>query len=167
MSSTQTRQQYDQLAAHYPALVGPDDILAVVRSPADGPALADFADRVRGVPGVTEVRIEPVSSSVSLVRATPAHRPETPQGRATVTAVANPTLALDGQVTTRQSSAGSTIASPPLSTTKSGDLLLAFRDHNQVYRHFLTCATERMQRSEKRCFRPFLIHRAATNHHFA
>ncbi|WP_327001569.1 MMPL family transporter [Dactylosporangium sp. NBC_01737] len=86
-SSTQTRQQYDQLAAHYPALVGPDDILAVVRSPATDPSTVQFADRVRGVPGVSAVQVEPVSPSISLVRATPVHRPETPQGRATVTAV--------------------------------------------------------------------------------
>jgi hypothetical protein len=52
--------------------------------------------------------------------------PPSNEASATVTAVANPTLALDGQVTTRQSTTGSTIASPPLSTTKSGDLLLAF-----------------------------------------
>ncbi|GAA3217292.1 MMPL family transporter [Dactylosporangium siamense] len=86
-SSTQTRQQHDQLAAHYPAFVGPDDILAVVRSPADAAATQQFADRVRGVPGVTAVRVEPVSAAVSVVRATPAHRPETAQGRATVIAV--------------------------------------------------------------------------------
>jgi hypothetical protein len=52
--------------------------------------------------------------------------PPSNEASATVTAVANPTLALDAQVTTRQSTNGSTIASPPLSTTKSGDLLLAF-----------------------------------------
>lgn len=52
--------------------------------------------------------------------------PPSNEASATVTAVANPTLALDGQVTTRQSTSGTTIASPPLSTTKSGDLLLAF-----------------------------------------
>jgi galactose oxidase-like protein/Big-like domain-containing protein/glyoxal oxidase-like protein/fibronectin type III domain protein len=52
--------------------------------------------------------------------------PPSNEASATVTAVANPTLALDGQVTTRQSTNGSTIASPPLSTTKPGDLLLAF-----------------------------------------
>jgi hypothetical protein len=52
--------------------------------------------------------------------------PPSSEASATVTAVANPTLALDGQVTTRQSTSGTTIASPPLSTTKSGDLLLAF-----------------------------------------
>ncbi|MEV4516905.1 MMPL family transporter [Dactylosporangium sp. NPDC049525] len=86
-SETQTRQQYDQLAAHYPAFVGPDDILAVVRSPAGDPATVRFADRVRGVPGVSAVQVEPVSPAVSVVRATPVHRPETPQGRATVTAV--------------------------------------------------------------------------------
>ena len=86
-SSTQTRQQHDQLAAHYPALVGPDDILAVVRSPAAAASTLQFADRVRAVPGVVAVQVEPVSAAVSLVRATPAHRPETPQGRATVTAV--------------------------------------------------------------------------------
>ncbi|GAB3838974.1 MMPL family transporter [Dactylosporangium cerinum] len=86
-SSTQTRQQYDQLVAHYPAFVGPDDILAVVRSPADAAATQQFAERVRGVAGVTAVRVEPVSAAVSVVRATPAHRPETAQGRATVIAV--------------------------------------------------------------------------------
>jgi hypothetical protein len=52
--------------------------------------------------------------------------PPSNEATATVTAVANPSLALDGLVTTRQSTAGTTIASPPLSTTKSGDLLLAF-----------------------------------------
>ena len=51
--------------------------------------------------------------------------PPSDEASATVAAVANPTLALDGQVTTRQSTNGSTIASPPLSTTESGDLLLA------------------------------------------
>jgi RND superfamily putative drug exporter len=98
-SSTQTRQQYDQLAAHYPALVGPDDILAVVRSPADAAATQQFADRVRGIPGVTAVQVEPVSAAVSVVRATPAHRPETPQGRSTVIAVRDVAAPFDVLVT--------------------------------------------------------------------
>lgn len=86
-ASAQTRRQYDQLAAHFPDLVGPGDIIAVLRSAAGATATLQFAERVRGVPGVTAVRVEPVSAEVSLVRATPAHRPETAAGRATVTAV--------------------------------------------------------------------------------
>jgi RND superfamily putative drug exporter len=86
-SSTQTRQQYDQLAAHFPQLVGPDDIVAVVRASATDTATLQFAERVRAVPGVSDVRIEPVSAAVAVVRAMPAHRPETSQGRATVSAV--------------------------------------------------------------------------------
>ena len=73
-----------------------------------------------GVPAGTwyyEVTAEDAASNVG---------PPSNEASATVTAVATPSLALDGQVTTRQSTAGSTIASPPLSTTKSGDLLLAF-----------------------------------------
>ncbi|MEV4134811.1 MMPL family transporter [Dactylosporangium sp. NPDC049742] len=86
-ASTQTRQQYDQLAAHFPELVGPDDIVAVVRASATDPATLQFAERVRAVPGVTKVEVEPLSAAVALVRAAPAHRPETSQGRATVNAV--------------------------------------------------------------------------------
>jgi Domain of unknown function (DUF1929)/Bacterial Ig domain len=72
-----------------------------------------------GVPAGTwyyEVTAEDAASNVG---------PPSNEASATVTAVTNPTLALDGQVTTRQGTSGSTIASPPLSTTKSGDLLLA------------------------------------------
>lgn len=86
-ASTQTRQQHDQLAAHFPELVGPGDIVAVVRASATDPATLRFAERVRAVPGVTKVEVEPLSAAVALVRAAPAHRPETPQGRATVNAV--------------------------------------------------------------------------------
>ena len=73
-----------------------------------------------GVPAGTwyyEVTAEDAASNVG---------PPSNEASATVTAVANPSLALDGLVTTRQSTSGTTIASPPLSTTKSGDLLLAF-----------------------------------------
>jgi RND superfamily putative drug exporter len=45
--STQTRQQYDLLAAHFPALVGPDPIIVV------GPGAS--RDRLAAVPGVTAV----------------------------------------------------------------------------------------------------------------
>ncbi|MEU0557660.1 MMPL family transporter [Dactylosporangium sp. NPDC006015] len=86
-ASTQTRQQHDQLAAHFPELVGPGDIVAVVRASATDPATVQFAERVRAVPGVTKVEVEPLSATVALVRAAPAHRPETPEGRATVNAV--------------------------------------------------------------------------------
>ncbi|MET7424713.1 MMPL family transporter [Dactylosporangium sp. NPDC005555] len=86
-ASTQTRQQYDQFAAHFPELIGPDDIIAVVRASATDTATLQFADRVRAVPGVSAVRVEPVSAAVAMVRATPVHRPETEQGRATVNAV--------------------------------------------------------------------------------
>jgi hypothetical protein len=73
-----------------------------------------------GVPAGTwyyEVTAEDGSSNVG---------PPSNEASATVTAAATPTFGLDGQVTTRQSTSGSTIASPPLSTTRSGDLLLAF-----------------------------------------
>jgi hypothetical protein len=73
-----------------------------------------------GVPAGTwyyEVTAEDAASNVG---------PPSNEASATVTGVANPSLALDGLVTTRQSTSGTTIASPPLSTTKSGDLLLAF-----------------------------------------
>ncbi|GAA1533900.1 MMPL family transporter [Dactylosporangium maewongense] len=86
-ASTQTRQQHDQLAAHFPELVGPGDIVAVVRASATDPSTLQFAERVRAVPGVTKVEVEPLSATVALVRAAPAHRPETPEGRATVNAV--------------------------------------------------------------------------------
>ncbi|WP_433061257.1 MMPL family transporter [Dactylosporangium sp. CS-033363] len=86
-ATTETRKQYDALAAHFPALVGPDAIAAVVRSPADAPATADFAARVRTVPGVSTVEVVPVSDAVSVVRATPVHQPWTSEGRATLEAV--------------------------------------------------------------------------------
>src|SRR6185312_7365957 len=73
-----------------------------------------------GVPAGTwyyEVTAEDAASNVG---------PPSNEASATVTAVANPSLALDGLVTTRQGTSGNTIASPPLSTTRSGDLLLAF-----------------------------------------
>ncbi|MGI5239641.1 MMPL family transporter [Dactylosporangium sp. CA-139066] len=85
--STETRRQYDALAAHFPQLVGPDVIAAVVRSPAAAPQTAAFAERVRSVPGVTGVEVVPVSGAVSIVRATPAHEPWTAAGRATLQAV--------------------------------------------------------------------------------
>jgi len=52
--------------------------------------------------------------------------PPSNEAAATVTAATTPPLALDGLVTTRQSTSGTTISSPPLSTSGSGDLLLAF-----------------------------------------
>ncbi|WP_426512195.1 MMPL family transporter [Dactylosporangium sp. McL0621] len=86
-ATTETRKQYDVLAAHFPDLVGPDAIAAVVRSPAGAAATADFAARVRSVPGVSTVEVVPVSADVSVVRATPAHQPWTADGRATLQAV--------------------------------------------------------------------------------
>jgi RND superfamily putative drug exporter len=86
-TSTETRRQYDALAAHFPQLVGPDVIAAVVRSPAAAPETAAFAERVRAVPGVTGIEVVPVSDAVSIVRATPAHQPWTAAGRATLQAV--------------------------------------------------------------------------------
>jgi RND superfamily putative drug exporter len=82
--STETRRQYDALAAHFPQLVGPDVIAAVVRSPAASPETAAFAERVRAVPGVTGVEVVAVSDAVSVVRAAPAHEPWTAAGRATL-----------------------------------------------------------------------------------
>jgi Domain of unknown function (DUF1929)/Bacterial Ig domain len=52
--------------------------------------------------------------------------PPSNEAAATVATATTPPLALDGLVTTRQSTSGTTISSPPLSTTGSGDLLLAF-----------------------------------------
>jgi fibronectin type 3 domain-containing protein len=52
-----------------------------------------------------------------------------PSGQSTpisVTTTAAPSFALDKTVTTRQSTAATTIAAPPLTTAKSGELLLAF-----------------------------------------
>ena len=46
------------------------------------------------------------------------------------------------------------------------DLLFAFGDHHQVYRHLLSRAANRVQGREECCFRSLLIHRAATDHHF-
>ncbi|MET7400951.1 MMPL family transporter [Dactylosporangium sp. NPDC005572] len=86
-ASTQTRQQYDALAAHFPELTGPDVIAAVARTGAGDPALAAFADRVRTVPGVASAEVVPVSATVSVVRATPRHEPWTEEGRATLEAV--------------------------------------------------------------------------------
>ncbi|HTJ35350.1 MAG TPA: MMPL family transporter [Dactylosporangium sp.] len=85
--STETRRQYDALAAHFPQLVGPDVIAAVVRSGAADPRTAAFAERVRAVPGVSGVEVVPVSDAVSVVRATPVHEPWTAAGRATLQAV--------------------------------------------------------------------------------
>ncbi|GAA4258123.1 MMPL family transporter [Dactylosporangium darangshiense] len=85
--STETRRQYDALAAHFPQLVGPDVIAAVVRSGAADPRTAAFAERVRAVPGVSAVEVVPVSDAVSVVRATPVHEPWTAAGRDTLQAV--------------------------------------------------------------------------------
>jgi chitodextrinase len=49
-----------------------------------------------------------------------------PSSPVTVTTLSSATLSLDKTVTTRQSTAGSTIVSPALTTAKSGELLLAF-----------------------------------------
>jgi fibronectin type 3 domain-containing protein len=81
-------------------------------------AATNFSDT--GVPAGTwyyKVTAEDATSNVG---------PPSNEAAATVTAGTAPPLALDGLVTTRQSTAGTTIASPPLSTTRSGDLLLAF-----------------------------------------
>jgi RND superfamily putative drug exporter len=86
-ASTETRRQYDALAAHFPELTGPDVIAAVVRSPADAPQTAAFAERVRAVPGVSGVEVVPVSDTVSVVRATPRFQPWTAQGRTALQAV--------------------------------------------------------------------------------
>jgi hypothetical protein len=73
-----------------------------------------------GVPAGTwyyKVTAEDVTSNVG---------PPSNEAAATVTAGTAPPLALDGLATTRQSTSGTTISSPPLTTTRSGDLLLAF-----------------------------------------
>ena len=54
-----------------------------------------------------------------------------------------------------------------LSNVRRTDLLLAFRHQHQVHRHLLSRAANRMQRREERRLRSLLIHRAATDHHFA
>ena len=46
------------------------------------------------------------------------------------------------------------------------DLLFAFGHQHQVYRHLLSRAANCVQGREKRRFRSFLVHRAATDHHF-
>ncbi|GAA3265166.1 MMPL family transporter [Dactylosporangium vinaceum] len=86
-TSTETRKQFDALSAHFPELVGPDVIAAVVRSGADDPRTAQFAADVRRVPGVSTVDVVRVADGVSVVRATPVHEPWTAEGRATLQAV--------------------------------------------------------------------------------
>lgn len=49
-----------------------------------------------------------------------------PSAPVTVTTSAAPSLALDKALTTRQNTAGTTIAAPPLTTAQPGELLLAF-----------------------------------------
>ena len=54
-----------------------------------------------------------------------------------------------------------------LRNVRRTDFLFAFGDQHQVHRHLLAGAANRMQRGEERRFRSFLIHRAATDDHFA
>ncbi len=47
------------------------------------------------------------------------------------------------------------------------NFLFAFRDHDQIHRHLLVGALDRMQRREQGGLRPFLVHRATTHENFA
>ncbi|MEV4539772.1 MMPL family transporter [Asanoa sp. NPDC049518] len=67
-ASTQTRALYDQLAVHYPDEVGPDEVSAVVAAAPDSPAVTTLRDRMRTMPGVREVEVEPIGDH-SLVQA--------------------------------------------------------------------------------------------------
>lgn len=55
-----------------------------------------------------------------------AGNPSGPSAPLTVTTATAPSFALDKTVTTRQSTAATTISAPPLTTAKAGELLLAF-----------------------------------------
>ena len=78
-------------------------------------------------PGFTDIGLTPGTSYTYTVKAYDAAENESEASEpVTVTTPSAPTLSLDKTVTTRQSSAGSTIASPALTTSKPGEMLLAF-----------------------------------------
>ncbi len=77
--------------------------------------------------GFTDTGLTPASTYTYRVVAYDAAKNESePSSPVTVTTLSAPSLSLDTTVTTRQSSAASTIVSPALTTAKPGELLLAF-----------------------------------------
>ncbi len=78
-------------------------------------------------PSFTDTGLTPGTSYTYTVKAYDAAKNESEASEpVTVTTLSAATLSLDKTVTTRQSSAGSTIDSPALTTSKPGELLLAF-----------------------------------------
>jgi RND superfamily putative drug exporter len=56
-ASTQTRQLYDVIAAHYPQLNRPNPIVIVAAAPADSPELAGLRERVAALPHISTVEV--------------------------------------------------------------------------------------------------------------
>jgi RND superfamily putative drug exporter len=87
-TTTQTRQLYDAIAAHYPELNRPAPILVV----ADAPSVGDLRERVAAVPHVTGVEVRR-TGPVTVLRATldqPAHSTAARQTVAAIRAIPAP-----------------------------------------------------------------------------
>lgn len=67
-TSSQTRAQYEQLVAHYPDQVRPDEVSAVVSAPPSSPAVTELRDAMTTMDGVRGVEVEPVGD-LTIVRA--------------------------------------------------------------------------------------------------
>lgn len=72
---TETRAQYEALVTHFPQLTGPDPVRVVVPAGATDPAVPDLQRRIRTVPGVRQVGVDPVSPTVTVLRAEVAATP--------------------------------------------------------------------------------------------
>ncbi|WP_433337633.1 MMPL family transporter [Spirillospora sp. CA-294931] len=85
--STQTRQLWDGLAAHFPEQAGPGHVHVVAGTSPDDPALARLRGQIAAVPGITGTDVARLAPRLTLINATPAARPEEPAGRAAVAAI--------------------------------------------------------------------------------
>jgi putative drug exporter of the RND superfamily len=86
-TSTETRQMWDGLVAHFPDQAGPGDIVVVADTTADSPELGRLEDAVAALPGVTGVEVEKAGTTLTVLRATPNVPPEDPAAQDTVAAI--------------------------------------------------------------------------------
>jgi RND superfamily putative drug exporter len=86
-TSTNTRQLYDAMAAHFPERNGPDEITVVAQTSPDSAEFAAYRDRVAAVPGVSTVDIDRTRPGLAVLEATPTAGPATAESRETVAAI--------------------------------------------------------------------------------
>jgi putative drug exporter of the RND superfamily len=86
-ASTETRQLWDRLGAHFPEQAGPGDIQVVADTTAGDPALARHQDAIAALPGVSDVDARPAGPALTALNATPSAPAEDPAAQDTVAAI--------------------------------------------------------------------------------